>query len=84
MRKLALFPHTTQIEETTTSEHLTIAGCNLVDLADRYGTPLYLYDGATLDGTVVPPTAWACVNDVCALPEELSLNPLLSPSRDYA
>jgi diaminopimelate decarboxylase len=52
MRKLTLFPHTTQIEETTTGEHLTIAGCNLVDLADRYGTPLYLYDGTTLNGTV--------------------------------
>lgn len=31
---------------------LTLAGCSLVDLAGRYGTPLYLYDAATLDAAV--------------------------------
>jgi len=30
-------------------ELLTIAGCDLTTLVDRYGTPLYLYDRATLD-----------------------------------
>lgn len=28
---------------------LSIGGCNLADLADRHGTPLYLFDAATLD-----------------------------------
>ena len=50
MHKLALFPRTTQIEATPTGERrsveaherLTIAGCDLADLADRYGTPLYV------------------------------------------
>jgi len=30
-------------------DYLTIASCDLAELADRYGTPLYLYDCATLD-----------------------------------
>ncbi len=52
MKKLALFPHTAQIETTPSGEELTIAGCDLFDLAERYGTPLYLYDRATLDAAV--------------------------------
>ena len=28
--------------------HLEIGGCDLRDLADRFGTPLYVYDTATL------------------------------------
>jgi diaminopimelate decarboxylase len=28
---------------------LVIGGCNLAALAERYGTPLYVFDGATLD-----------------------------------
>ena len=31
-------------------ENLTIGGCDLVDLAKRYGTPLYVIDEATLRG----------------------------------
>jgi diaminopimelate decarboxylase len=31
---------------------LTIGGCDLETLAEEYGTPLYLYDRATLDGAV--------------------------------
>ncbi len=46
MNRLALFPDTTQIE----GDVLTIGGCNLEALADEFGTPLYLYDRATLDG----------------------------------
>ena len=47
--RLALFPVTTRIEKQQVDECLTIGGCNLVELAQHYGTPLYLYDQATLD-----------------------------------
>jgi diaminopimelate decarboxylase len=45
MNRLELFPDTVQIDHNS----LSIAGCNLADLADRFGTPLYVYDLATLD-----------------------------------
>ena len=45
MNRLKLFPITTKIENDT----LTIAGHDLASLADRYLTPLYIYDRATLD-----------------------------------
>ena len=45
MDRLDLFPDNTRIEK----EALTIAGCDLASLAEQYGTPLYLYDRATLD-----------------------------------
>src|SRR5919197_997784 len=32
----------------TAEGHLAIGGCDLVQLADRYGTPLYVYDAATI------------------------------------
>ena len=35
---------------TEEKENLTIGGCDLVDLAKRYGTPLYVIDEATLRG----------------------------------
>ncbi len=47
-RRLPLFPITTRLE----GEALTIGGCHLTELADRFGTPLYLYDQATLDAAV--------------------------------
>jgi diaminopimelate decarboxylase len=31
---------------------LVLGGCPLVELAERHGTPLYIYDAATLDSTV--------------------------------
>src|SRR5258708_17124570 len=34
----------------TASGRLTVGGCDLVDLAERFGTPLYVYDEATLRG----------------------------------
>lgn len=52
MQRLKLFPHTTHIQPAPGGEQLTIAGCDLRDLAERYGTPLYLYDRATLDAAV--------------------------------
>ncbi len=51
LKRLALFPLTTQIA-VDAAERLTVASCDLVDLAERYDTPLYLYDRATLDASV--------------------------------
>lgn len=48
MNRLPLFPDTTKIENDT----LTIAGQALDSLADEYGTPLYIYDRATMDNAV--------------------------------
>jgi diaminopimelate decarboxylase len=48
MKRLQLFPDTAKIENDT----LTIAGQNLDSLADDYGTPLYIYDRATMDKAV--------------------------------
>lgn len=48
MKRLSLFPDTTKIENDT----LTIAGQDLASLADEHGTPLYLYDRATMDNAV--------------------------------
>ena len=41
----SLKPITTKINE---KGHLEIGGCDLVELADKYGTPLYVYDEATI------------------------------------
>jgi len=48
MDRLNLFPDATSVEFGS----LTIGGCNLTNLADQFGTPLYLYDRATLDNAV--------------------------------
>jgi len=48
MKRLGLFPDTTKIENDT----LTIAGQGLDSLAEKYGTPLYIYDCATMDNAV--------------------------------
>ena len=45
MNRLQLFPVSTKIE----NDKLTIAGHDLATLAELNGTPLYLYDRATLD-----------------------------------
>ena len=39
-----IFPDTTAVR----GGHLTIGGCDLVELAERYGTPLYIYDEASV------------------------------------
>jgi diaminopimelate decarboxylase len=49
MKRLGLFPDTTQIQ----NDILTVDGQGLDSLADEYGTPLYLYDCATMDNAVV-------------------------------
>jgi diaminopimelate decarboxylase len=45
MKRLDLFPLTTTIK----NNKLMIANADLESLADQFGTPLYLYDRATLD-----------------------------------
>ncbi len=50
--RLQLFPDTVAITPTAGGEALALANCDLAALADRYGTPLYLYDRKTLDGAV--------------------------------
>jgi len=48
MKRLLLFPDSTEIVDNS----LTIAGQDLTILAEKFGTPLYLYDQATLDHAV--------------------------------
>ena len=48
MNRLDLFPITVSIEHGT----LTLAGYSLATLADEFGTPLYVYDRATMDAAV--------------------------------
>jgi diaminopimelate decarboxylase len=45
MDRIDLFPISTKIE----ADNLTLAGHDLASLADLYGTPLYVYDRATLN-----------------------------------
>jgi diaminopimelate decarboxylase len=47
--RLNLFPGSTR----TTYNRLSIAGWNLNNLADEYGTPLYLYDQLTMDSAAL-------------------------------
>ena len=44
---LNLFPSTAEVNN---QEHLTIGGCDTVQLAADFGTPLYLFDEADLRG----------------------------------
>jgi diaminopimelate decarboxylase len=46
--RLALFPDSARIQ----NDSLFIAGQDLTALADKYGTPLYIYDRITLDACV--------------------------------
>lgn len=43
--KLTLFPLMTEVNK---QGHLVIGGCDVVDLAEEFGTPLYLFDESTL------------------------------------
>jgi diaminopimelate decarboxylase len=45
MNRLDLFPISTKIK----NDRLTVAGHDLAELAEKNGTPLYVYDRATLD-----------------------------------
>jgi diaminopimelate decarboxylase len=44
-RLLAILPHTAQVNN---NDHLLIGGCDVVGLAQEFGTPLYVFDEATL------------------------------------
>jgi diaminopimelate decarboxylase len=50
--RLPLFPTTARIEPHAKTQTLSIAGLDLRSLVVQYGTPLYLYDQATLDEAV--------------------------------
>jgi len=43
--ELALFPLTAEVND---QGHLLIGGCDVVDMASEFGTPLYLFDESTL------------------------------------
>ena len=43
-----LTPITTELDDT---DRLVVGGCRLSDLAERYGTPLYVLDEATVRAT---------------------------------
>jgi len=47
-RRLALFPISTAVIPGSPAV-LAIGGCNLLELAAQHGTPLYVFDAATLD-----------------------------------
>ena len=49
LKRLKLFPVTAQVTAGDDGGQLMIGGCDLEALAAAYGTPLYLYDAATLD-----------------------------------
>ncbi|MCL2615450.1 MAG: diaminopimelate decarboxylase [Dehalococcoidia bacterium] len=43
--RITLFPYETNIND---ANHLVIGGCDAIELAAKYGTPLYLFDELTL------------------------------------
>ncbi len=43
--KLALFPFTTRVNK---QGHLVIGGCDVLDLTQEFGTPLYVFDESTI------------------------------------
>ncbi|MGC9336284.1 MAG: diaminopimelate decarboxylase [Anaerolineae bacterium] len=47
--RLALCPETIRLRGAGEEGWLEVAGCGLPELASQYGTPLYLYDQATMD-----------------------------------
>lgn len=50
--RLGLFPKSAEIRPTAAGKQLSIAGCDLAELAQRFGTPLYLYDQVSLEAAV--------------------------------
>jgi diaminopimelate decarboxylase len=45
--RLVLFPQTAEIND---KDHLVVGGCDTVELAREYGTPLYVYDETDMRG----------------------------------
>lgn len=52
LRRLALFPITASLQKVRGQTILHLAGQNLEELARKYGTPLYVYDEATLENNL--------------------------------
>ncbi len=50
--RLALFPNTTEVTHNRGILQISIAGISLLELAQEYGTPLYIYDRQTMDQSV--------------------------------
>ena len=51
-KRLSLFPLSTRVDRQAQPSQLTISGLSLVELAQQYGTPLYVYDRQTLQAGV--------------------------------
>jgi len=49
IHRLELFPVSAQVVESGGHSEITLARNSLITLAEQYGTPLYIYDQATLD-----------------------------------
>lgn len=47
MRRISLFPQAAHVDR---NNHLVVGGCDAVALAAEFGTPLYVFDEATLRG----------------------------------
>lgn len=50
--RLDLFPDSTCLQSSARGVCIQIGGCNLEELANEFGTPLYIYDQKTLDNSV--------------------------------
>ena len=51
-KRLFLFPVSTVVQPSPGGTALTIASQDLASLAEQYGTPLYLYDQASLEAAL--------------------------------
>ena len=51
-KRLELFPDTVQVEQTPDGSRLFVGGFDLEQLVGMYGTPLYVYDAATIANAV--------------------------------
>jgi diaminopimelate decarboxylase len=51
-KRIALFPETARLATLGGREGLRVADCDLEELAAQYGTPLYVYDQATMDAAL--------------------------------
>jgi diaminopimelate decarboxylase len=51
-QRVSLLPYAAKIEKQAPGSRLTVCGLSLLDLAQQYGTPLYIYDRLTLQASV--------------------------------
>ncbi len=52
IKRLQLFPVSAGVDYQSSKTRLTLAGCDLQQLAQEFGTPLYIYDQATLENAL--------------------------------